>query len=127
MVDNLHLKSPLTHFTSNTLVAVDNAAGRGMVENINAAVKTEGEGAEEYSAKYFENERAANILRVNGSLWHAEECSECAMDFAELSMGVQNTSTLTELEAVSSIIMSPNSEMHQVDGALTCRSLLLSI
>ena len=112
VVGNLHLKSVVTHLDDETLVVADTEGGLGMYAAMNIAAQGAGDGRG-YAAVTVE-EGAANVMPVNGGVFVA---GQYPRSVAELARACEERG----LEAVAL----DNGEFEKMDGAHTCKSLLI--
>jgi len=120
-VDNLHFKCAMTVAAEDTLVAADTEASRSMVRAALAAAEEADGGSSSGSGRYkvhmVESEAAANVLRVNGTLMvPAGVGSETQEVYRQIARNDPLLDAIVEIH---------NSEFEKIDGALTCRSVLM--
>ena len=114
---DLHLKCVVTHIDGLNLIAADTPNGRTVAGAINASLRGTRD-AESYRMHWVTDAAAANVLRVNGTLFvpqGADDRSWRAYEKAAL-----------EAPGIGNIVALPNGEFGKCDGSLTCRSILFS-
>lgn len=105
----LHLKSVVTHLDDETLVVADSEGGHEMFSIMNEAARGH------YHAVFVE-EGAANVMPANGAVF-------CAGQYPK---------SLVVLDAACSergfeLVALDNGEFEKMDGAHTCKSLLIPL